>query len=577
MSGLAGATRPVAIGGILTSPRIETKTLPSGREGLPVWFLPRIGVDVQNDPHELRLRHAGRELRYTATGGWNQPGLHLPELHGASLHVSLDVLRALGLRFLNDTPEALDLPAPAAIGGIITPEQPAPVPTPPPAATPPAAPPAGPATTPPPGVQLGSVRDSRTVRRALETQRVVLEFTGPVTYQVAQDKRGLSLTVAAASGAPTVQKLESGDTLTLTPGSGNLHVRLETGEGAENKIFTLDDPYRIVIDTTTNLDPSVTPPPDLDRLPSGVTYRRLGKLQLLSFDPAQFEPRVVAAPVGQASSVYDHVKRVGGIAGVNGGYFDPKSALPVDLVAMGGLMLAPSLERRAAIGFTDADVLFGFPRPRYFLSGPWGSLRVNTVSAKPNAAWVTLFVGDGRTAVGAAGLTTLILDGQTVVRAHAGPITAGAGEIAVTFDPARYPALPRSAGQPLQLALNWAAPGWEAVQQALAAGPLLVDNGRYALDPLREGFDTATSVWRPTRQVAFAILDGRPTIAYFDNGVPEEFARALVQAGATRALRLDSGSSATVYVAGGYFNTVWSRPVPNAIVFVPKTPIAKGK
>ena len=38
----------------------------------------------------------------------------------------------------------------------------------------------------------------------------------------------------------------------------------------------------------------------------------------------------------------------------------------------------------------------------------------------------------------------------------------------------------------------------------------------------------------------------------------------------------DSGSSASAYLTGGYgnlggyLNTVWGRPVPNAIVFVPK-------
>jgi len=39
---------------------------------------------------------------------------------------------------------------------------------------------------------------------------------------------------------------------------------------------------------------------------------------------------------------------------------------------------------------------------------------------------------------------------------------------------------------------------------------------------------------------------------------------------------MDSGSSATAYVQGGYaglgayLNTIWSQPVPNAIVFVPR-------
>ena len=96
------------------------------------------------------------------------------------------------------------------------------------------------------------------------------------------------------------------------------------------------------------------------------------------------------------------------------------------------------------------------------------------------------------------------------------------------------------------------------------------------LDPRREAFDTGASIWRATRQVAFGVLEGQPTVAYLEHGTPEAFAAALAGAGVRDAVRLDSGSSATAFVTGGYaglggyLNTVWSRPVPNAIVFVPK-------
>lgn len=643
--------RPVALGGIITQPRIETETLPGGLEGLPVWFLPRLGIEVVNNAGDLRLRWGARELRFGAASGWTEAGrvqdLPAPELLGGSVHVSLYVLRALGLVVLSDAPEVLDFAAPATAAlpaptgtPSAAPSIPAPIPVPIPAPipvpnpvpaplavpavpVPPSAPPLGVPSAPlpqgapftPPAnstavvpavpTQLASLRASRTLNRAQETQRLVLEFSGPANYQLARDKRGLTLTLPGASeapgfaarsglaplvpaappaepgvggpsatvgsAAPLFGKLASGDILTVTPTPGGLVVRLETGADGLSKLFTLADPHRIVIDTVTNLDPSVTPPPALDQLPPGVAYRQVGKLQLLSFDPALFTPKVVTAGVGSATSVFDLVKRVGGVAGVNGGYFDPRTSFPVDLVAQGGLMLSASLERRATLGFTDGDgVLFGFPRPRYSLAGDWGTLVVNTVRPQANPNWVTLFVGDGRTAVGAPGFVTLTLDGTAVTRAVGGPNVPGAGEIAVTFDPARFPQLPQESGAPLRLTLNWAAPGWEGVREALSAGPLLVDGGQYVLNALREGFDVKTNVWRPTRQVAFAVYAGRPTIAYFENGTPEEFARALVAVGASRAMRLDSGSSATVYVAGGYFNTVWSRPVPNAIVFVPK-------
>lgn len=578
------AARPVAIGGLVTSPRVETKALPSGLEGLPVWFLPRLGVDVLlNSPSEIRLRFGPRELRWT--GAWNAPSLSAPEQLGGSWHVSLDVLRTLGVTLLEDAPDIVDFPAPAAQG--LTPETAPPsaylppitTPTPPPATTP--LPSQNPAPTPPPsppiarpdGPRLTTVRTSRTVRRTMETQRVVLELTQDAPFNLTRDARGVTLVLAGASGEPSAQTLESGDSLTISPGSGDLHVRLDTGSNGTSTVFTLVDPPRVVVDTVTNLDPSVTPPPDTDNLPGGVTYRNVGKLHLVTFDGEFFEPRVVSAPLGQAKGVADLVRDAGGVAGVNGGYFDPKSALPVDLVARGGMMVAPSLERRATLGFTASSILFGFPKPRYVLSGPWGTFTVNTVGATPRPQWVTLFVADGRTPVGGSDLVTLDLDLErhVVASVASGVTVPRPGAVTVTFDPKRFPNLPRSVGNAVKLDLVWQASGWEAVREALAAGPLLVDDGKVVVDPAREGFDTTSNVWRPTRQVAFAVIGGDATIAYFDHGTPEEFARALAAVGVTRALRLDSGSSATVFFGGGYLNTVWSRPVPNAIVFVPKS------
>ncbi|MEW6422305.1 MAG: phosphodiester glycosidase family protein, partial [Deinococcota bacterium] len=464
------------------------------------------------------------------------------------------------------------------------------LPAPPPPAPRPTTPPPAPLPVAPvPAAHLDTVRVSRTLYRTVEVQRVVLELSAQAPHQVVRDSAGLSIVLPGVNATPSSQTLASGDTLSIEPGmqgaTPQTTVRLKTG-GGTSEIFTLDDPYRVVIDTTTQLDPRVPPPINPDALPEGVTYRQRGNLHLLSFDPARFQPRVVTAPIGTAQDVASLVKSAGGVAGVNGGYFDPASRLPVDLVAVDGLMTAPSLEKRATVGFTaQGGALFGYPRPRYVLQGPFGSVTVNTVGSKVRPDLLTAFVGDGRSAVGGNGLTTLYLVPGTSTVAHAtsGRNVPPAGTLAVTFDPARFPQLPRTAGQPLTATLNWQAQDavWDTAQDALSAGPLLVRGGRVALNAAREVFDTSASIWRPTRQVAFGVLDGQPTIAYLEYGTPETFAAALAAAGVRDAVRLDSGSSATAYVTGGYanlggyLNTVWSRPVPNAIVFVPRGQLAR--
>ncbi|ANE44754.1 hypothetical protein SU48_04160 [Deinococcus puniceus] len=625
------AARPVAIGGVLQSAALETRVL-GGVENIAVWTLPRVGVSVRNDPRDVRLLYGNRELRYRPAdaggAGWTALGFALttplpaPEILNGSLYISLQTLQLLGVRLLSDAPDVLDFAAPAVVPTSTLPPSPVTaIPTPPVATPPPTPPltelrpvPMPPSPLQPPAIQpivvqpipvqpspvqpspvqpitvtptlpalahLGTVRVSRTLHRKVEVQRVVLELSALAPYSVVREKTGLSVTLPRVSATASAQELPSGDRLSVEPTEAGTTVRLNTG-GGTSTLFTLDNPDRVVIDTTTQLDTSVPPPLDPDAVPAGVTYRQKGLLHLLSFDSALYQPRVVSAPSGKASDVAALVRGVGGVAGVNGGYFDPASALPVDLVVAGGLMTAPSLERRATIGFTaQGSTLFGYPKPRYLLTGPFGSLTVNSVSSKPRPDLLTAFVGNGSTPVGADTLTTLYvgLGGSTVLSALTGRVTPPAGTLSVTFDPARFPQLPRTAGQPLNAALSWRADDapWNTALDALSAGPLLVQGGQVALNPAREMFDTGTNLWRATRQVALGVMGGQATIAYFEHGTPEAFAAALAGAGVRDAVRLDSGSSATAYLTGGYanlgayLNTVWSRPVPNAIVFVPRT------
>lgn len=578
--GLAGAwasARPVAVGGVMQAAAVETRPLPSGSEALAVWTLPRLGVAVRNDPQDLRLRYGERELRHAPGLGWRAVGFTLPggtvlaapQSLGASLYVPLAALRLLGVPVTADTPGLLGFAAPAAV-----PEE-----TLPPSPDLPAtdAAPAPPAL--PPLANLGTVRVGRSVHRTVEVQRVVLELSAAAPHSVVRESGGLSVVLPRVTGSPSQTALRSGDLLRVEPAGDGVRVHLRTG-GGSSEIFILDNPHRVVIDTTTHLDPRVPPPVNPEALPEGVTYRtRAGGLHLLSFDPARFQPRVVTAPVGAARDVASLVKSAGGVAGVNGGYFDPASSLPVDLVAVGGLLTAGSLEKRAAVGFTPQGTpLFGYPRPRYVVGGDFGTLTVNGVGAKVRPTLLTAFVGDGATRVGAEGLTTLWTEDGRVSRVVPGPAVPPRGTLALTFDPARFPALPRTPGARLTVSVNWQATDapWERAQDALAAGPLLLQGGRVVLDPKREAFDTGASIWRATRQVAFGVLEGQPTVAYLEHGTPEAFAAALAGAGVRDAVRLDSGSSATAYLTGGYaglgayLNTVWSRPVPNAIVFVPK-------
>lgn len=620
----AGEARRVAIGGVAQAPAVDSRMLGSA-EMLAVWTLPRLGVSVRNDPLDTRLQYGSRELRFSPQTGWVAVGFRssapfpAPQSLNGSLYVPLAAVKLLGVRVIQEAADVIDFAAPAVVPSVTLGPSPDPLASPvqapvAPAQVTPAAPvatvtvspapaaPTAPAPVPPvqgtaPGVtapsrqppqpvaNLNTVRVSRAVYRNVEVQRVVLELSHEAAHTVERQKGGLSLRLGGVSATESTSTLSSGDMLTVTPGVGGATVQLTTG-GGTSEVFSLDDPPRVVVDTTTVLDPGVPPPINPENLPEGVTYFNKGVLHLLSFDPAKYQARVVSAPAGRSSDLASLVKSVRGVGGVNGGYFDTASDLPVDLVVSGGLMTASSLERRATVGFTaNGETLFGYPKPRYVLRGNFSSLLVNAVGPRVRPELLTAFVGDGRTAVGADALTTLYvpLNGTAIRSALTGRVVPPAGTLALTFDAARFPQIPRGAGEALTVNLVWRSDDapWDSAQEALSAGPLLVAGGRVALNPARENFNTNASIWRATKQVAVGTLNGQPTIAFLEYGTPETFAAALAGVGVRDAVRLDSGSSAATYLTtgyghlGGYLNGIWSQNVPNAIVFVPKTTLVR--
>lgn len=557
----------------------------------PVWALPRLGVAVRNDLYDLRLRSGEREVRYSPTLGWRlleQPQLWpAPQMVSGSLYVPLEVLTHLGVPLLADG-EMLDFAAPASVPLTNLPPTPvteAPRPAAPAVSAAPERlsmflPVPAQAVSAPSTSFLHTVRVNTEMHRAVEVRRLVLELTGsgkPRFDLQSHTAGGLTIRLPGAAATSGTQALSSGEVLTLESGAGGTSVRLSHTKG-ETRAFALNDPPRVVLDTVRQTDPDVPPPLNPAALPSGVTYRQLGGLHLLSFDPQRFEPRIVSAAQG-LGTVDKLVQSVGGVAGVNASYFALASGLPVDLVVRGGLMLSPSLEKRGTVGFLPSGGLrFGYPRPRYHVGNGESSVYANSVTASARPDWLTAFVGDGKAVVGREGMLTLHLDRglSRVTLTASGPHVPPDGTLTLTFDPQLFPQLPQRVGVPLGVTLDWrsAEAGWDGLNEALSAGPLLVAGGRPVTDPQREGFNTATNIWRPTRQVALGLWRGQPTIAYFEHGTPEAFASALAGAGLSDALRLDSGSSATVYAGagygslGGYLNTVWSRPVPNAVVFV---------
>jgi Phosphodiester glycosidase len=320
--------------------------------------------------------------------------------------------------------------------------------------------------------------------------------------------------------------------------------------------------------TDPNVPLAVVP----NTLPTGIEYKTvaggLSKLHLVRLDPALYSPEVRTAPWGGARGILEFA--MGAVAAVNGGYFDPASLLPVDLL-FNGALYAYSRGNRATLGFFDQSTLFGIPRARLVLTLGETVGNINQIRPNPHPQNLTFFIGDGFVPVGGLGYTTLVLGGGKVLERYDAAFVPQVGQITISFNPKTNLMFERQIGEVASVALVWGDPQWQQVSGALAAGPRLVANGVFAVDPKAEGFDQNGEIWRPTRQIGFGVdKQGWYVLAMLEFGSPEDFAKALVANGLREALRLDSGSSAQLALAGGLVAGRLGRVVPNALVFVPR-------
>ena len=380
----------------------------------------------------------------------------------------------------------------------------------------------------------------------------------------------------------TVRLLDTMAAETALPVGGDGLSRARLWQSGNDAMLELELTMRAEARVTmigTNLTVTTEPrdalPPSPGVAPSGVTYAvspsGKSKLHLVTIDPKRYAPKVLAAPWGGAKTALEFAQDSGAVVAVNGGYFDPPTLQAVDHLVTSNQLLAYWRGLRAGVGFTPSGVLWGAPRSRLILEVGGGKYTVNSIQPTPNPKYLTMFIGDGFNKVGGLGFTTLSLAGGAITSSTDAAFTPAIGELTLTFDPNTIPALgiATAIGSSANVTINTGDAAWRSATDALAAGPRLVKDGLFAVNGSAEGFDTGGEIWRSTRQVAFGVdARGWYVVAMLELGTPEEFATALLSAGLRDALRMDSGTSAQVALAGGLIGARWARTVPNALAFV---------
>jgi hypothetical protein len=347
--------------------------------------------------------------------------------------------------------------------------------------------------------------------------------------------------------------------LALKPPPGlSLRVRL-LPEGTElsleaqgrlyHRLFPLEGPPRLVLDLYA-LPPEVEEP-----LAPGVRYR-----EIWAFTPEPLRLYLVEAEKGRLLPVGIPGKRAlpkdlapGALAALNGGYFDPKTGTPIGLWVQDGVTVSHPFGRTALL-WNGWDFFLGRPRFEAVVAGPKGERVRVGLNALP--ARYTAHTVPGP--VGRAGEEVALVRGERVEGIFPAPFELPGGAWALAF-PQGAPPFPLAVGDRLSLYGRLDPP----FRYALEAGPLLLQEGRYAFRPEEENFKDPRPLQAVAPQAAVAwTREGRLWLLVSEATTPDRLARALLELGAWNALRMDGGGSAQLWVRGRLKNPYAGTPRP---------------
>lgn len=382
--------------------------------------------------------------------------------------------------------------------------------------------------------------------------RVVLDlstpYPGPPQEAQGQERLTLLLPYLApqVAQAPWPQGLRAG--VRLLPQGTEL--RLEApGRLLRHRLFPLQDPPRLVLDLYL-LAPEVE-----EALAPGVRYR-----EVWAFTPDPLRLYLVEAtggrllPVGKPG-VRDLPKNLapGALAVLNGGYFDPKTGTPIGLWVQDGVTVAYPFGR-VALMWEGFRFFLDFPRFEAVVRGPQGE-RVR-VGVNASRARFTAHTVPGP--VGREGEEVALVRGDRAEAILPAPQDLPPGAWALTF-PRGGPPFPLKPGDPLSLYGRLDPP----FAYALEGGPLLVREGQYAFDPMRENFKDLRPLQAVAPQAAVAwTREGKLWLLVSEPTTPGVLARALLSLGAWNALRMDGGGSAQLWVQGRLRSPYQGSPRP---------------
>ncbi len=342
------------------------------------------------------------------------------------------------------------------------------------------------------------------------------------------------------------------------------------GDEVSYRIFSLQAPTRLVIDVTRQQFAEVR---DTTRpLQSGITYRRFeaptaagtSGVHLLEIAPGAGEFRVVGE-----SAVPRTLSELasGGLAAINASYFNTQTFSTIGLLKVDYAELSPPSRGRASVGFGAGQPVIGRVQTTATVQvagRTYGQVAYN------QSGRLSVYTRSGRWA-GQTNQGAIVVANGRVTENKVGPRQVPPGGFVLAYDPTIRELALIDAGARAAVDVDITPNAFERVRYAVEAGPLLVAEGRPALEPWRESFSTGTRILDGrTQQAAIGVKpDGTVLMLVADAMIASELVPLFISLGAEYAMRLDSGSSAALYANGRVLNRNFQRQIVSAIVLVP--------
>ena len=430
-----------------------------------------------------------------------------------------------------------------------------------------------------PAAQMVSVRHGR----QSWGDRLVVDLDQPTPFRVVSGIGTVSITLDAslppALLLPSADRTNELSDIDAVVNGGQTTLTLDFNSQKHARVWTVSSPPRIVID----INAGDLPEKSIQWIPGLWWHQQIVRVGAADF-PVTFlkvlpnnGSDITLKPIWPNPSAMPGIAPLAttvqqwqAVAAINGGFFNRNNQLPLGAIRSDGRWYSGPILNRGAIAWNNnGDVLMGRLSLQDTLRLPTGQ---TFPSLHLNSGYVQAGLSRYTSAWGAS--YTPLTDFETLITVQDDRIVRQqrferAGSQSVPVPPNGYMIAARS----YQTAADALEPGtsiqtetavypseFDAYRQIIGAGPLLIQNGQIVLNAASEGFSDAFIRQRAPRSAIAKLSSGELLMVAVQHRIGgtgptlQEMAQILQQMGASDALNLDGGNSASLYLGGRMIN-----------------------